>query len=65
MIGSMTGPTRSQEERLEWTRLRFRQAVQRLDEAIRETVPALNRILAEKGAMTVEVPERSSGVTTH
>jgi photosystem II stability/assembly factor-like uncharacterized protein len=65
VIGSMTGPTRSQEERLEWTRVRLREAVQRLDEAIRETVPALNRILAEKGTSTVEVPQRGSGVAAH
>lgn len=65
VLGSMTGPTLSQEERLEWTRARFREAVRRLDEAIRETVPALNRILAEKGTSAVEVPPRGYGVTAN
>ena len=61
VIGSMTEPNDSQRQRLAWTQERFDLAVEALDDAVAEAVPALNRLLDEAGAPTVAVPVRGEG----
>ena len=61
VIGSMTEPNDSQRQRLAWTRERFDRAVEALDDAVAEAVPALNRLLEGAGAPTVAVPVRGEG----
>jgi hypothetical protein len=61
VIGSMTEPNDSQDQRLVWTQDRFAEAVNRLDAAISGSVPALNRILLSRGMTPLAVPSRGAG----
>lgn len=61
VIGSMTAPNDAQRRRMAWTRERFAEAVADLDEALRDVVPALNRILTDHAGPAVDVAERGSG----
>jgi len=62
VIGSMTGPNESQQQRLIWTQEQFQNAIADLDQAIEAVLPELNSILVDAEISPVGIPIRGAGL---